>query len=160
MYAADFAAGMAGAHAYARGFRARPWHALAALAAAVAVLYASGASTADAARLGARQSLWLAVATPAAFGALVLTATGARWADNAPARWLGKVSYGVFLFHFMVMLFCLNTLGFERGTNRAFVVLLIAGVCGSLAAGYASWRFVEAPARRRVRRQQLTYAAR
>jgi peptidoglycan/LPS O-acetylase OafA/YrhL len=129
-----------------------------ALIGAIAVLWASGAPTADAARLGARQSLWLAVATPAALGALVLTAagTGAKWADNRGARWLGKVSFGVFLFHFMVMLFCLNTLGFERGTNRDFVVLLAAGVAGSLAAGYASWRLVEAPARRRVRQAQLT----
>ena len=162
MYAADFAAGMAGAWLFARGVTIRGWMAALAVAAALAVLWASGAPTADAARLGARQSLWLAVATPAAFGALVLTAaaTGARWADNRVARWLGKVSFGVFLFHFMVMLFCLNTLGFERGTNRDFVVLLVAGVAGSLAAGYASWRLVEEPARRRVRQAQLTYAAR
>ena len=60
----------------------------------------------------------------------------------------------------MVMLFCLNTLGFGRGTNRDFVVLLAAGVAGSLAAGYASWRLVEAPARRKARQAQLTYAAR
>ncbi|HEY6887473.1 MAG TPA: acyltransferase [Solirubrobacter sp.] len=162
MYAADFAAGMAGAWLYARGVTVRGWMAALALVAAVAVLWASGASEADAARLGARQSLWLAVATPAAFGALVLTAAGAnvRWADNPVARWLGKVSFGVFLFHFMVMLFCLNTLGFGRGTNRDFVALLVAGVAGSLAAGYVSWRCVEAPARRRVRQAQLTYAAR
>ena len=162
MYAADFAAGMAGAWLFARGVAIRGWVAALALVAALAVLWASGAPTADAARLGARQSLWLAVATPAAFGALVFTAaaTGARWADNRGARWLGKVSYGVFLFHFMVMLFCLNTLGFERGTSRDFVALLLAGVAGSLAAGYASWRLVEEPARRRVRQAQLTYAAR
>ena len=162
MYAADFAAGMAGAWLYARGVTIRGWMIAGAVLAALAVLWASGAPTADAARLGARQSLWLAVATPAAFGALVLTAaaTGAWWADNRGARWLGKVSYGVFLFHFMVMLFCLNTLGFERGTNRDFVALLVAGVAGSLAAGYASWRLVEEPARRRVRQAQLTYAAR
>jgi peptidoglycan/LPS O-acetylase OafA/YrhL len=122
------------------------------------VLWASGAPTADAARLGARQSLWLAVATPAAFGALVLTAaaTGARWADNRVARWLGKISYGVFLYHFMVMLLCVNALGIERD----FAILLPLGVAGSLAAGYASWRLIEEPARRRVRQAQLTYAAR
>jgi peptidoglycan/LPS O-acetylase OafA/YrhL len=162
MYAADFAAGMAGAWLFARGITVRGWMAALAFAAAVAVLWASGAPTADAARLGARQSLWLAVATPAAFGALVLTAaaTGARWADNGVARWLGKVSYGVFLFHFMVMLFCLNTLGFGRGTNRDFVLLLVAGVAGSIGAGYLSWRLIEEPARRRVRQLQFTYAAR
>jgi peptidoglycan/LPS O-acetylase OafA/YrhL len=122
------------------------------------VLWASGAPTADAARLGARQSLWLAVATPAAFGALVLTAagSGARWADNAPARWLGKVSFGVFLFHFMVMLFLVNALGVERD----FALVLPLGIAGSLAAGYLSWRLIEQPARRRVRQAQLTYAAR
>jgi peptidoglycan/LPS O-acetylase OafA/YrhL len=156
MYAADFAAGMAGAWLYGRGVTIRGWMIAGAVFAALAVLWASGAPTADAARLGARQSLWLAVATPAAFGALVLTATGARWADNAGARWLGKVSFGVFLFHFMVMLLLVNGLGVERD----FAVLLPLGLAGSLVAGYASWRFVEAPARRRVRQAQLTYAAR
>jgi peptidoglycan/LPS O-acetylase OafA/YrhL len=147
---------MAGAWLYARGVPIRAWMAVAAAIAAVAVLYASGGATADAARLGARQSLWLAVATPAAFGALVLTATGAWWADNPLARWLGKVSYGVFLFHFMVMLLLVNALGVERD----FALLLPLGLAGSLAAGYASWRFIEAPARRRARQAQFTYAAR
>ncbi|WP_028065355.1 acyltransferase family protein [Solirubrobacter soli] len=156
MYAADFAAGMAGAWLYARGVRIKAWPAVVAVLGAVAVLYASGGATADAARLGARQSLWLAVATPVAFGALVLTATNARWADNTPARWLGKVSYGVFLFHFMVMLLLVNGFGVER----EFWLVLPLGLAGSLAAGYASWRLIEAPARRRVRQAQLTYAAR
>src|SRR4051794_3063511 len=96
--------------------------------------------------------------TPAAFGALVLTAADskARWADNAPARWLGKVSFGVFLFHFMVMLLLVNALGVERDFAR----VLPLGIAGSLAAGYLSWRLVEQPARRRVRQAQFTYAAR
>jgi peptidoglycan/LPS O-acetylase OafA/YrhL len=155
MFAADFAAGMAGAWLYVRGVRVSPWFAL---AAAVAVLYASGAADAGTARLEARQSLWLAVAVPVAFGLLVLAAAshGARWADNAPARWLGKVSFGVFLFHFPVMLFCLNTLGFGRGSNADFVVLLAVGVAGSLAAGWLSWRFIEQPARAYVRRSSRT----
>jgi peptidoglycan/LPS O-acetylase OafA/YrhL len=149
---------MAGAWLFARGVAIKGWMVSGALLAAIAVLYASGAPTADAARLGARQSLWLAVATPAAFGALVLTAAGAgaRWADNAPARWLGKVSFGVFLFHFMVMLFLANALGVERD----FAILLPLGLAGSVAAGYVSWRVIEEPARRRVRQAQLTYAAR
>jgi peptidoglycan/LPS O-acetylase OafA/YrhL len=156
VYAADFAAGMAGAWLYARGVTLKAWMSVAALIAALAVLYASGAPTAGAARLGARQSLWLAVATPAAFGALVLTATHAPWADNRLARWLGKVSFGVFLFHFMVMLLLTNGLGLER----EFALLLPLGLAGSLAAGYASYRWIEEPARRRVRQGQLTYAAR
>jgi peptidoglycan/LPS O-acetylase OafA/YrhL len=156
MYAADFALGMAGAWLYARGITLKAWMSVAALIAALAVLHASGGPTADAARLGARQSLWLAVATPVAFGALVLTATNAAWADNPLARWLGKVSFGVFLFHFMVLLLLTNGLGLER----EFWLLLPLGVAGSLAAGYASYRWIEEPARRRVRQEQLTYAAR
>jgi peptidoglycan/LPS O-acetylase OafA/YrhL len=165
MFAADFAAGMAGAWLHARGVRLKGWMAALAIAAAVAVLWASGDAGANAARIGARSSLWLAVATPVAFGALVLAAAASPpgWralADNRVARWLGKVSFGVFLFHFMVMLFCLNTLGFGRGTSADFVMLLIAGVAGSVLAGWASWLLVEQPARRRVRQAQLTYAAR
>jgi peptidoglycan/LPS O-acetylase OafA/YrhL len=158
MYAADFAVGMAGAWAYTRGWRIPLWPAL---IAALLVLWGAGAADASAARLGARQELWLAVAVPAAFGALVLAcAHNPRVADNRVARWLGKVSFGVFLFHFMVMLLCLNALGFHRGTNLDFVVLLVAALAGSLLAGWASWKFVEQPARRRVRQPQLTYAAR
>jgi peptidoglycan/LPS O-acetylase OafA/YrhL len=70
------------------------------------------------------------------------------------------VSFGVFLFHFPVMLWCLNTLGFKRGTSADFVALLVASVAGSLLAGWLSWWLVEQPARRRVRQAQLTYAAR
>jgi peptidoglycan/LPS O-acetylase OafA/YrhL len=165
MFAADFAAGMAGAWLYARGVRLKGWMAALAIAGAVAVLWASGDADANAARIGARSSLWLAVAVPLAFGALVLAAAAAPagWralADNRVARWLGKVSFGVFLFHFMVMLLCLNTLGFHRGTSADFAVLLVAGVAGSVLAGWASWLLVEQPARRRVRQAQLTYAAR
>jgi peptidoglycan/LPS O-acetylase OafA/YrhL len=151
MFASDFAAGMAGAWLYARGVRPRGWFAALALAASIAVLWAAGNADAGAARLGARQSLWLPLAVSVAFGALVLAAPGRALADNRVARWLGKVSYGVFLFHFMVMLACLNALGFERGTNRDFAVLLAAGLAGSLAAGYASWRLVEQPVRSRAR---------
>ena len=125
------------------------WLALA-LAAAVAVLYATGAPT-PAPRGSARASRcgWRSRSRPrSARSCWRRPRTAPRWADNPPARWLGKVSFGVFLFHFMVMLFCLNTLGFERGTNADFAALLAAGVAGSLVAGCASWRLIEQPARR------------
>jgi peptidoglycan/LPS O-acetylase OafA/YrhL len=56
----------------------------------------------------------------------------------------------------MVLLLLTNGLGLER----EFGLLLPLGVAGSLAAGYASHRWIEEPARRRVRQEQLTYAAR
>ena len=164
MYAADFAAGMAGAWLYARGVTIRGWMVAAAVARGAGVLWASGGRRrATPPGSGARQSLWLAVATPAAFGALGRCTAGpgaAGWADNPLARWLGKVSFGVFLFHFMVMLFCLNTLGFRRGRP---------GLRDPARrwASRARWRpgtrpggWSRQPARRRVRQAQLTYAAR
>ena len=56
----------------------------------------------------------------------------------------------------MVMLLLVNALGVERD----FAIVLPLGLAGSVAAGYASWRLIEEPARRRVRQAQLTYAAR
>jgi peptidoglycan/LPS O-acetylase OafA/YrhL len=149
MFAADFAIGMAVAWLYTRGARLPSWLGI---AGALLVLYAAGAADAGEARLGARQSLGLAVAVPLAFGALVLAAAhNPWWAANPLARWLGKVSYGTFLFHFMVMLAVRNALGED------FWGVLIVGVAGSVLAGWLSWRLVEQPVRRQA---QLTYAAR
>jgi peptidoglycan/LPS O-acetylase OafA/YrhL len=106
MYAADFAIGMAGAWAYARGWRIPAW---AGLIATLLVLWGAGAADAGAARLGARQSLWLAVAVPAAFGALVLAcARNPIVADNREARWRGKDSFGVYIYNIRCSNLCMN----------------------------------------------------
>ena len=96
MFAADFAAGMAGAWLYARGVRLRAGWRRPRSPPRSAVLWASGGADAGAARLGARQSLWLAVAVPVAFGALVLAAAAgpralaARWPTTAPRAGSGR----------------------------------------------------------------------
>lgn len=187
LFVADFAVGMTGAWLFARGRATaddgvdggRPWvppgWALAlALPAAVLVAGLAGGSDAGTALSQTRRSLLLAVLVPLSFGAVILaasTATGVwrHFADNPAARWLGKVSYGVFLFHFMVMELCLNTLGFPRGSTAAFLVLLAAALPGTLGLGWLSWRLVESPARRLARRaaaraedagrRRLTHAA-
>jgi peptidoglycan/LPS O-acetylase OafA/YrhL len=175
LFVADFAVGMTAAWLYARrpgvlaplGAAALPLALLAVLATGLL----AGAADASDAQAATRRSLLLALLVPLAFGALVLAAATARgaWrhvAENRPMRWLGKVSYGVFLAHFMVMELCVNSLGFARGSTRAFVVLLAAALPASLLLGWASWKLVESPARRLARRAeagaqpQLTYATR
>ena len=94
---------------------------------------------------------------PLAFGALALAATlcppRAQWpVTNRAARFAGKVSYGTYLFHFMVIGFALNTLGFARdGSNTSFYAMVAFVLPTSLALGWLSYVGIEQPARRFVR---------
>ena len=69
----------------------------------------------------------------------------------APLVWLGTISYGVYLWHWPILIVATN-----HGLYRLPDALEIALVCGvSILAGWASWRLVERPAlrlRRSVRR--------
>ncbi len=163
LFAADFAAGMAAAWLAAR----RPAPAFAVpvtvLAAAAILVWAGGADAGDVRRF-TRESVPLGLVLPLAFGALVYAfASAPRFtalAGNPAARWAGKVSFGVFLVHFMVMRACVGLLGFPRdGSGSAFLALLAAGLAGAFALAYLSWRFVEEPVRRsarHIRRQVAT----
>jgi peptidoglycan/LPS O-acetylase OafA/YrhL len=155
LFAADFAAGMTAAWLAVR--RPAPAAAVpvAVLAAALVLVKAGGADAGDV-RVLTRASVTLGVVLPLAFGALVWAfASAPRFtalADNAAARWAGKVSFGVFLVHFMVMRACVDLLGFPHdGSGGAFAALLAAGLAGAFALAYFSWRFVEAPIRRSAR---------
>jgi peptidoglycan/LPS O-acetylase OafA/YrhL len=163
LFAADFAAGMTAAWLAVR----RPAPAAAvpvALLLAALVLVAAGGPDAGAVRVFTRESVALGLVLPLAFGALVWAfASAPRFtalADNAAARWAGKVSYGVFLVHFMVMRACVDLLGFRRdGSGMAFLALLAAGLAGAFALAWLSWRFVEAPVRRSARHVRGDVAA-
>jgi peptidoglycan/LPS O-acetylase OafA/YrhL len=92
-------------------------------------------------------------ALPLLFGGLVLGIALAperlravlSW---APLRWVGTVSYGVFLVHYPLLLFARTTLDFEHdGSREAFVALTAFAVPASLLVGWLSWIAVERPAR-------------
>jgi acetyltransferase len=163
LFAADFAAGMTAAWLAVR----RPAPALAVpvtvLIAALVLIKAGGPDAGDV-RVFTRESVALGLVLPVAFGALVYAfASAPRFtalADNPAARWAGKVSYGVFLVHFMVMRACVDLLGFPHdGSAGAFAALLAAGLAGAFALAYLSWRFVEAPIRRSARHVRRDVAA-
>lgn len=89
---------------------------------------------------------WLGMAV--SLGAVLLVALVAlgqdrpRWADAPVLRWLGQVSYSLYLVHFPIMLGLTYALG--RFIPLSLVLALV--LPASLAAAQLCWRWVELPA--------------
>lgn len=76
--------------------------------------------------------------------AVLLGIVSGQWAGRAlfewePLRWVGKVSYGLYLWHPFVMWIVLQQID-APGVVRALIA-----IAGSFAVTVASWRLVEAP---------------
>ena len=93
------------------------------------------------------------------FAVLILaTVLAPAWAQlpmtNPVARRFGDISYGVYLWHLLLIGFALHTLHFQpTGTLWAFVRMLGFVLAGSIVAGWLSLRFVEKPAIQWARRR-------
>ena len=161
LHLADFAAGMGAALLYvrARPVSARLSGAVAVTCAVAALVALAGVGGADAGEVrdGVRTNWALMALLPFAFAGAVL---GLAWApavlrrpfEAAPARWLGSVSYGVFLAHYPLLLLARTTLDFSHdGSREAFLSLTAFAVPASLLAGWLSWLAIERPARRWAR---------
>lgn len=168
LHLTDFAAGMGAALLFVRW---RPPNArlcgvggvACALIALVALAAAGGADAGDV-RDGVRSNAALMALLPFAFAGAVLglalaPAALRRPFEAAPGRWLGRVSYGVFLAHYPLLLLARTTLDFSHdGSREAFVALTAFALPASLVVGWLSWVAVEQPARRwaRGRGEQVT----
>ena len=65
---------------------------------------------------------------------------------NPVSRFLGDVSYGVFLLHFMVIEFALHTLDFSHdGTASAFAAMFAFAIPVTVALAWVSWVLGRAP---------------
>ncbi len=79
-----------------------------------------------------------------------------RWLDVAPLRWLGQVSYGMYLYHVFLIGFALWAWGGppippQISTNQMFFSMLGWTVVGTSLVSWASYVFLESPIRERCR---------
>jgi peptidoglycan/LPS O-acetylase OafA/YrhL len=158
VYAADFGFGMTAAWLYVRRRDALHRYALAlgliAGAALLVLMVVIGAADPVEVRERVRHSALVSTAAPLLFAGVALACAfrPPRLLAGRVARWLGALSYGVYLLHIMVIHFLVNTAGFRHdGSTGAFLAILAVAVPVSLAAAAASYRLLEEPARTRAR---------
>lgn len=65
-----------------------------------------------------------------------------------PLRWLGMISYSLYLWHFPVLLALRNGLGGYAGIHDDFAPFFVLGLMFSLIASAVSWWLVERPSQR------------
>ncbi|MDQ6747009.1 MAG: acyltransferase family protein, partial [Candidatus Dormibacteraeota bacterium] len=164
-FLAQFAAGMTAAWLFVRWRTAErpwvPWVAVGVQAAAAVVIVwgMRSAGLRDMTATNGTYSHWTATLPIAlAFAVLVLaTVLAPRWAQapvaNRASRGLGDISYGIYLWHLMIIGFVVTTVGFSADrTTGAFVTLLGVTLVGSLALATLSLVFIERPCIRWARR--------
>lgn len=162
LFAGDFAAGMTAAWLFVElGRSERRWltpGAAAAVAAAafaglVALAYGAGAN------LPFFPSVFLeptaiALAFPLALGVFVAAITRApRWAQwpltNRLTFWFSEISYSVYIYHSLAIVFAFETLGMTTNRDLRSVLTLAAVVLPiTIAVAALSYLFVEVPGRR------------
>lgn len=162
LFFADFATGMTAAWGFVElRRRADPAvlrrYAVPATAAAlftlVALMYTVGMMRVRGEIFYFGQPAWLALCVPAAFALLVVagafTPAWAQWPlSNRAARWMGNLSYGVFLFHVLILQLVLTVFGFTQDRSFwTFVTVSALVIPVSLLAGWISFTFVERPVR-------------
>jgi peptidoglycan/LPS O-acetylase OafA/YrhL len=168
LHLGDFAAGMGGAMLFVHWTGAEPTRrpsgrlaATVGIAGAVAALLgliAAGGADATVVRDAIRANAAFMALLPFAFAAAITglalaPACVRRPLEITPLRWIGTVSYGVFLVHYPVLLFGRTTLDLRHdGTTAAFLELTAFALPASILLGWLSWVAIERPARRLAHR--------
>jgi peptidoglycan/LPS O-acetylase OafA/YrhL len=163
----DFAIGMTAAAVYValrRGLpaqrlrRASMWVLVPATIALVVLLYVSGRAVARGETVIYAEGPLLSVAVAAAFAIVVVASAFApravQWPlANPVSRWLGEISFGVFLYHFILIYLGLHLLRIPPDGSLASMIDLAAFVVpASLVVAWVSHVTIERPLRERIRR--------
>ena len=82
-------------------------------------------------------------------GPVVLAPAGTRFRvlESPPLQAIGRWSYGIFLWHLIVLHYAFPLTRTALWTRRMGVIWPVT-VAGSIAVGAASYRFIEDPARK------------
>ena len=165
LFLSNFAIGMTAAWAYARLRRSRlhvdPTAAtlavLGAAGALIGLLYAAGLPISRRENpFYYNEGVLLDLAVPTAFAillvALPFTPRWFQWpAANRVSRWLGDVSYGMFLFHFIAIWLVLRYVDIPRNGSVSSLLYLLALVLPiTLTSAWLGTRYVESPLRHRA----------
>jgi peptidoglycan/LPS O-acetylase OafA/YrhL len=75
---------------------------------------------------------------------------------NPAVRFVGMASYGMYLFHDLIIGFWLRHGINPAGSNSAFFKMMSVALPAAMFAGWASFRFVEQPIRARARARAVT----
>ena len=82
-----------------------------------------------------------------------------RVCDNAVARFLGRISYGIFLWHYLLIRVVSEEWLSSANGNVSFAKLAIVATPFVLIAATASWYIIEAPLLREARRERMRFHA-
>ena len=82
-----------------------------------------------------------------------------RWMQTRPVKWIGRRTYGVYLWHLAVMGELYVLFSHNPHPGRTYVTLLPLVLLGTIVVAELSWRFVERPAMRLRSRSRPAVAA-
>jgi len=85
---------------------------------------------------------------------LMAIGSGRNFADwflqSALLQWLGRLSYGIYLWHYPVMALLRENMGGMQAVNDDFLSFFISSFLMSITLAFLSWHWLEAPILRRV----------
>lgn len=98
--------------------------------------------------------LWVYTVTPPVLTTVALwnlaSGRGPRWLSGPVLRWFGKRSYGIYLWHYPIVYFVAG----GGGAAIAWQPLQVVRIVLALAVAELSWRLIEQPAQRWMRRSR------
>lgn len=85
---------------------------------------------------------------------LIVISSGKNFADivlqSMPLQWLGRISYGIYLWHYPVMIILRENMGGMQAVNADFLSFFISSFLITITLAFLSWHWLEAPILKRV----------